>query len=82
MKRGGRGGGGRGGGRKRQREGGTVGKVLLISAASTRSADCNGELCVAMQIYRPVCLVALAAEDEYTRLRRGETDREAEAKWK
>lgn len=49
--------------------------MLLISAVSTRSADCNGELCVAMQIYRPVCLAALAAEDEYTRLRRGETDK-------
>lgn len=49
--------------------------MLLISAVSTRSADCNGELCVAMQIYRPVCLAALAAEDEYTRLRRGETER-------
>lgn len=57
VKKGGRGGGGN------------------VSARGNRSqyvlAECDGELCVAMQIYCPVCLAMLAAEDKNTRHRRG-----------
>ena len=47
------------------------GQVAPLSAVSTRSAECDGELCVAMQIYCPVCLAAPAAEDKNRRHRRG-----------
>lgn len=63
--------GGRGVGEKRQCEGEQGAPVSLVS---TRSAECGGELCVAMQIYCPVCLAVPSAEDGNTRDRR-ERDR-------
>ena len=65
--------------------GGTLGKVPPVSAGSTCSAECDGKLCVAMQIYCPVCLAAPAPEDKKTRLRRGRNrqgERKTKAEWK
>ncbi len=80
-------GGGGGGGNVSTRGG----QVAPVSAVSTCSAECDGELCVAMQIYCPVCLAAPAAEDKNTRHGRGrnrerererERERQTAAEWK